>query len=199
MERDWTGTGTEDGESPRRILRTRLCTFPIVLLPLAQNSSTPRKPALASETKQPPPSPTARPSKLPQHPVSQRQSSVGSLTSQGHTRFPFASGVSSLVVTHPPSASSSSLSLTSTRRVPPSPLISLSAAAVATKRPYPPPPRLRPLSARISAPRPLFHPFTSHNDLTYINVFPRILFGHNNLNAGIAVSEAAGINNARAV
>jgi len=89
---------------------------PIALSPHPQEPPLPGKPALAVATKQlppPPPPPTSEhPPKLPQRPVSQPRSSVGSFASQGSTPSPAASGVSFLVLTRTPSASSSSLSLT---------------------------------------------------------------------------------------
>ena len=156
MERDWTGTGTEDGESLdesfENVSAPSSFLPPIALPPRPQKPPPPGKPALAVATKQPPPPPppSAHPPKLPQRPVSQPRSSVGGFASQGSTPSPVASGMNSPVLARTPSASSSSVSLTSTRRVPPPPPIPSSAAAVTTPHPYPPPPRSRPHSARTS-------------------------------------------------
>src|SRR5579863_4296535 len=137
--------------------------------------------------------PSAHPPQLPQHPVSQPRSSVGSFISQGSTPSPVASGVNSPVLTRTLSASSSSLS--QARDVPPPPPILPTAAAVAT-------PTATALAPSLSAHRrlrPLFHPFTRHNNLLYIHILSRLPPGHSSVNASAAGSEAASVSNARAV
>ena len=44
--------------------------------------------------------------------------------------------------------------------------------------------------------RPVFHPFTRHNNLLYIHILPRLPLSHNNINANDARSKAAGIGGA---
>ncbi|KAI9511108.1 hypothetical protein F5148DRAFT_975722 [Russula earlei] len=130
MEREWTGTGTEDGESLDEsfedVSAPSFFLPPITLPPRPQKP--PGQPALAVAT---PKQPAPQPPKLPQRP--------------GSSPSPVLSGVSLPVLTRIPSPSSSSLSLPSTRRVPPPPPVPPAAP------PHPPlHPRSRPPSARTS-------------------------------------------------
>ena len=121
-------------------------------------------------------------------PVSQPRSSVACFASQGSTPSPFGSAVTPLVLTSAPSASSSSLSLTNTPHVPPPPLTP-SAGAVATL-PIPTTTALAPsLSAHLRPVdyndrlTPSFHPFARHNNLSHIDIIPRLPLCHNNVDA----------------
>ncbi|KAI0306297.1 hypothetical protein B0F90DRAFT_1688739 [Multifurca ochricompacta] len=141
MEREWTVTGTEDGESLDESFEN--VSAPSSFLPPITLSSRPLKPpgkpALAVATKQP----VSLPPKLPQRPpIFQQRSSAGSFPSQSSSPSSITSSTTSPIQTLTPSASSSSLSLTNTRRVPPPPPI--------TSPPPPPPSRSRPSSARTS-------------------------------------------------
>ncbi|KAF8470399.1 hypothetical protein DFH94DRAFT_770895 [Russula ochroleuca] len=148
MEREWTGTGTEDGESLDESFEN--VSAPSCFLP--STTFTPRQPPLSSGkpalvTKQPPPPPpSSQPPKLPQRPVHYPRSSANSFASHSTSPSPVTSSVSS-PVTRTPSASSSSLSLQSTRRVPPPPPPSAAAAIPTTNAPRP---RSHPPSARTS-------------------------------------------------
>ncbi|KAI0293549.1 hypothetical protein BC826DRAFT_1097619 [Russula brevipes] len=154
MERDWTGTGTEDGESLDESFENVSAPssfLPSIALPprpakhQQQQQQPPSKPTLALATKQ---SPSPQPPRLPQRPVlpPRGSGSTSSLTSQGSSP---PSTVTSPILTRPPSACSSSLSLTSTRRAPPPPPAPPPAAITTITAP-PPPPRSRPPSARTS-------------------------------------------------
>ncbi|KAI0247939.1 hypothetical protein BJV78DRAFT_1285154 [Lactifluus subvellereus] len=140
MERDWTGTGTEDGESLDESFED--VSAPSVFLPPITLPPRPPKPpgalALVTATKQSP----AQPPKLPQRPPSQPRGPASGLASHGPSPPPssITPGAISPAPMLTPSTSGSSVSHTSTRRLPPPPPPITSA----------PPPRSRPPSARTS-------------------------------------------------
>src|SRR6266852_3849972 len=145
MEREWTGTGTEDGESLDESFENVSAPssfLPPPSFPLRPPSMPTGKPALVLATKQPPPPPPlpSQPPKLPQRPPHPRGSTNGSSPS------PVTSGVGTPVLTRNNSASSSSHSHQSTRRAPPPP----PSAAIAIPSTNAPHPRSRPPSARTS-------------------------------------------------
>jgi hypothetical protein len=152
MEREWTGTGTEDGESLDESFEN--VSAPSSFLspssfPLRTPSMSPGKPALVLATKKPPPPPPL-PSpapKLPQRPITHPRGSANSFASHSSSPSPVTSGGGTPVLTRNNSASSSSHSHQSTRRVPPPPPPS---AAIAIPSTNAPPARSRPPSARTS-------------------------------------------------
>ena len=144
MEREWTGTGTEDGESLDESFEN--VSAPSSFLP---SPSFPlRPPPIPSgkpiATKQPPPPPPllSQPPKLPQRPIVHTRGPMNSSSPS-----PVTSGVGTPVLTRTNSASSSSQSHQSTRRAPPPPPPSTAIAIPSTNAPHP---RSRPPSARIS-------------------------------------------------
>ena len=147
MERDWTGTGTEDGESLDESFENVSAPssfLPSPSFPLRPPSLPSGKPALALATKQPPPPPPllSQPPKLPQRPITHPRGSMN-----GSSPSPITSGVGTPVLTRNNSASSSSHSHQSTRRAPPPPPPSAAVAIPSTNAPHP---RSRPPSARTS-------------------------------------------------
>ncbi|KAH9980963.1 hypothetical protein BGW80DRAFT_1453909 [Lactifluus volemus] len=144
MEREWTGTGTEDGESLDESFED--VSAPSSFLPPTTLPPRPPKPPALSVTSNSKPPAIAQPPKLPQRPSPQPRGSPNSLTSQ--SSLP---STTSLVASPAPmlslSASSSSTSLTNTRRLPPPLPPPISAPAPA---PAPSNSRSRPPSARAS-------------------------------------------------
>ena len=150
MEREWTGMGTEDGESLDESFEN--VSAPSSFLP--PPSFPPRPPpmsgksAFALTTKQPPPPPPSQPPKLPQRPIIHLRGTTNNLASQSSSPSPVNSGVGTPVLTRTNSASSSSHSHQSTRRVPPPPppsaAIAIPSNINASRA------RSRPPSARIS-------------------------------------------------
>ncbi|KAI0263380.1 hypothetical protein BC834DRAFT_971373 [Gloeopeniophorella convolvens] len=135
VERDWTGTGTEDAESLDESFENVSAPssfLPPVILPPRPPPKPPGKPAFAPASK-PAPSPPRLPQRPPAPPA---RGSAGSFASTGSSPSPGSSPAPALMPT--PSTSTASL----TRRAPPPPPV--------TSPPPPPPARSRPPSARTS-------------------------------------------------
>ena len=150
MEREWTGMGTEDGESLDESFEN--VSAPSSFLPPPsfppRPPSMPGKSAFALATKQPPPPPPSQPPKLPQRPITHPRSTTNNLAPHSSSPSPVTSGVGTPVLTRTNSASSSSHSHQSTRRAPPPP--PPSAAIAIPSNTNAPHARSRPPSARIS-------------------------------------------------
>jgi hypothetical protein len=152
MEREWTGTGTEDGESLDESFENVSAPssfLPPPSFPLRTPSLSPGKPTLVLPTKQPPPPPPlpSQPPKLPQRPVIHPRGPSNNFASHSSSPSPVTSGGGTPVLTRTNSASSSSHSHQSTRRVPPPPPPSAAIAIPSTNAPRS---RSRPPSARTS-------------------------------------------------
>ena len=148
MEREWTGTGTEDGESLDESFENVSAPssfLPPPPFPPRPPSLPPGKPALGLATKQPPPPPPllSQPPRLPQRPITHPRGSANSFASHSSSPSPVTSVGDTPVLTRNNSASSSSHSHQSTRRVPPPPPPSAAIAIPSTNAP-------RPRSARTS-------------------------------------------------
>ncbi|KAF8503254.1 hypothetical protein F5888DRAFT_1660127 [Russula emetica] len=124
MEREWTGTGTEDGESLDESFENVSAPssfLPSPSFPLRPPSVPPGKPALLLATKQPPPPPPllSQPPRLPQRPIIQPRGSTNSFASHSSSPSPVTSGVGTPVLTRTNSASSSSHSHQTAIAIPP--------------------------------------------------------------------------------
>ena len=152
IEREWTGTGTEDGESLDESFENVSAPssfLPPPSFPPRPPLMSPGKPVLALATKQPPPPPPlpSQTPKLPQRPTTHPRGPTNSFASHSSSPSPVTSGIGTPVLTRNNSPSSSSHSHQSTRRIPPPPPPSAAIAIPSTNAPLP---RSRPPSARIS-------------------------------------------------